>query len=197
MMFKKISIVILYLLLLPLLFGDNFSRGSNTIGGNLGYYKDFNANISIFHISPKIGYFFTENFMFELGFSYININNNNYNANTYDGYYIDGEQNTISYGAKLFVKKIYFGFEFVQGVIYNMRSSLGNEFDYGIKKFDTNAERGLFKIGFLTPLENNLYLDTAYHYMFILDKNIRETADELSEIGYLTVGIAYFWSPKK
>ena len=132
-------VLILYILFSPVVFGNDFTQGSNTIGGELGYYKDYNADVTIFHFSPKIGYFFTDNFMFELGISYININNNNYNENTYDGYYVDGEQNMISYGAKLFIKKIYFGYEFVQGVVYSMRTSLGNQFDYGIRKFDANA----------------------------------------------------------
>ena len=139
--------------------------------------------------------------MFELGMSHINIDNNNYDPITYEGYYVDGEQHTTSLGARVFIDKFYFGFEFVKGLTTYIGTGLGNNFANDVSTFEGNEERGLVKIGLLTPLATQLYLDTALHYMFILDKKVREEAAsqhmELTQIAYITLGLSYFWESKK
>ena len=62
-----------------------------------------------------------------------------------------------------------------------------------IEQLNGDSDRGLAKIGLLTPISSELYLDTSFNYMFILDKDIREQDIELAEVGYISVGLSYFW----
>tara|TARA_B100000676_G_C17738751_1_gene660293 strand:- start:329 stop:784 length:456 start_codon:yes stop_codon:yes gene_type:complete len=149
------------------------------------------------HISPSFGYFINKNILIEIGFTRININNNNYLPNSYTGLFIHGDQSTHSFGARLFFEKLYLGYEFVQGLELSMSTGLEASFMNGYTKFDGNAERGLIKVGYLSPFTENLYLDVAYHYLFILDEDIREQAIEMAEVGSLSLGISYFWLPNK
>ena len=135
--------------------------------------------------------------MIELGYSRINVNNIDSDSNSYNGIFIHGDQTMHSYGIRLLIDKIYLGFELVQGLELHMSTAIGNNFSNGLTKFDGNAERGLFKVGYLSPISKNIYLDTAYHYLFILEEELREQSIELAEVGYLTLGISFFWDSNK
>ena len=174
-----------------------FPAGTRTLGGSFGYFKDFNADVSIFQASPRFGYFIIDNLILECGFSYININNDDDNS-LYEGHYLNGYQNARAFGLKVFlegetVSKFYLGFEFLQGFISSIESSMGNGFINNIEQFNGDSDRGLVKIGLLTPISSELYLDSSFNYMFILDKDIREQDIELAEVGYISVGLSYFW----
>ena len=197
-MYKQFT---LYLtIMISFLLSSPFVAGDKTFGGSLGYYKDLDADISILNISPRWGYFLKDNFMIELGASHISIDNDSYDPVTYNGHYKDGTHHTTSIGARLFIEKFYFGFEFVKGLSKNLSTGLGNDFTIDLSKFDGNKEKGLAKIGLLTPINHQLFLDTALHYMFILDKDAREQASsdhlELTQVIYVTLGFSYFWQSK-
>ena len=174
-----------------------FSSGYKNFGGNFGFYQDLNADVTVLNISPRFGYFINSYFMIEIGASYINIDINDFNANTYDGSYSHGSQTATSLGARLFLDKLYIGFEFVKGFSATKQTSLGNDFTFSALKFDGIDDRGLLKVGLLTPIKDSFYLDSAFHYMFILDKSARESAasnhDEFTRMAYITLGITYFW----
>ena len=191
--------LIIFLILFSLSFSNTFLSGFKTFGGSLGFYQDLNADVTVLNISPRFGYFVTSFLMFEVGLSHVKIDIDNYNPNTYDGAYSNGEQQTTSLGARLFLDKFYTGFEFVKGFTASKSTSLGNDFTYDALNFNGASERGLLKLGILTPLGENIFLDSAFHYMFILDKNERELAasnhDEFTRLAYFTLGISYFWSP--
>ena len=197
-----------YLYIIFILFSFSYTSGSSTFstgykhfGGNFGFYQDLNADVTVLNISPRFGYFINSYFMIEIGASYINIDIDDYNTNTYDGGYSHGSQNTTSLGARLFLDKLYLGFEFVKGFSATKKTSLGNDFTFSALKFDGVDERGLLKVGLLTPIKNSFYLDSAFHYMFILDKSARESAasnhDEFTRMAYITLGITYFWDIDK
>ena len=182
-------------------YGSSFSSGFKTFGGNFGFYQDLNADVTVFNISPRFGYFLNSYLMFEGGISYVKIDIDNYNPNTYDGGYSNGNQKTTSLGARLFLDKLYIGFEFVKGFSATKKTPLGNDFIFSSLKFDGIDERGLLKVGLLTPIKDSFYLDSAFHYMFILDKRARESAasnhDEFTRMAYITLGITYFWGINK
>jgi hypothetical protein len=182
-------------------YGASFSSGFKTFGGSFGFYQDLNADVTVLNISPRFGYFLNSYLMLEGGISYVKIDIDDYNSNTYDGGYSQGNQNTTSLGARLFLEKFYVGFEFVKGFTATRQTGLGNDFIFNALNFDGVSERGLLKIGLLTPIKNNFYLDSAFHYMFILDKNERELAasnhDEFTRLAYITLGITYFWDISK
>lgn len=189
------------IILLSSLMASSFSTGSRTFGGSLSFYKDLNADVSVLNISPRFGYFVNSNLMFEIGINHVEIDVKEYNADTYEGRYNNGEQYTTSLGARLFMKNFYAGFEFVKGFSASMSTGLGNQVTIGSLDFEGSDERGLFKLGLLTPLSKQIYLDSALHYMFILDKDKRKLAeeenDEFTRLAYLTLGISYIWEPKK
>ena len=191
------QIIFYFIIISSFLFSTPFSTGDKTFGGSLGYYKDLDADVSILNISPRWGYFLQDNFMLELGMSHISIDNDNYDPITYNGFYNDGTHHTTSIGARFFIDKFYFGFEFVKGLSKNLGTGLGNDFTIDLSKFDGNKEKGLVKLGILTPINHQLFLDTALHYMFILDKDAREQASsehlELTQVIYVTLGFSYFW----
>ena len=191
------KIYIYIILAISIVHTSFLNKGVLTVGGSIGYFKDFNASASVLHVSPSFGYLLNDFIMLELGYSHVNINNDKYNPYSYQGLYIHGDQTTHSYGMRFFVNKLYIGFEYVQGLEISMATTINNDFIYGLDKFNGNEERGLVKVGFLHPIAQNLYLDTSYHYLFILDEDIREQDIELAEVGYLTLGVSYFWNPKK
>jgi len=182
------------------LMAASFSLGSRTFGGSFSFYKDLNADVTVLNISPRFGYFVNSNLMFEVGINHVKIDIKDYNSE-YEGYYNDGEQYTTSFGARLFMKNFYTGFEFVKGFSASMSTGLGGDFTVSTLDFKGSDERGLFKFGLLTPIGKQIYLDSALHYMFILDKDKRELAelenDEFSRLAYITLGISYIWEPKK
>ena len=139
--------------------------------------------------------------MFEVGVNHVKIDVKDYNPNIYDGNYNDGEQYTTLLGARVFTKNFYVGFEFVKGFTASMSTERGNDFTYNTLKFDGSEERGLFKLGLLTPIGKQIYLDSSQHYMFILDEDMRELAasqhDEFTRLAYITLGVSYIWEPKK
>ena len=178
-----------------------FSSGNKNFGGSFGFYQDLNADVTILNISPRFGYFLNSFLMLEVGMSYINIDIDDYNLNTYDGGYSHGSQNTTSLGARLFLDKLYLGFEFVKGFSATKKTPLGNDFTFSSLKFDGIDERGLLKVGILTPIKDSFYLDSSFYYMFILDKEARELAasnhDEFTRMAYIALGITYFWDINK
>ena len=185
------------ILIISFAYCAEFPAGTRTLGGSFGYFKDFNADVSILQASPRLGYFIIDNLILECGFSYININNKDDNS-LYEGYYLNGHQNTRAIGFKIYleretISKLYLGFEFLQGFISSINSTTGNGFIHNIEQFNGDSDRGLAKIGLLTPISNEIYLDTSLNYMFILDKDIREQDIELAEVGYITIGLSYFW----
>ena len=179
-----------------LVFSQDFSAGMRTMGGSFSYFRDLDADVTMISVSPRVGYFITDNFMLELGFSHVSIDNSGDSE-----YYVDDEVHTRAFGGRLFANKFYVGFEFVQGFVSTIGTTLGNEVVDGLNKFDGNLERGLGKLGILSPLGDRLFLDSAIHYMFILDEDIREQAssnhDPMTQVAYITIGITYFWEPKK
>ena len=192
---KKYYLVYTFLLI-SFILGQDFSTGMRTMGGSFSYFRDLDADVTMMNVSPRIGYFITDNFMIELGFSHVSIDNSGDSD-----YYIDDEQHTRAFGGRLFANKFYVGFEFVQGFVSTIGTPLGNEAVDGLIKFDSNLERGLGKVGLLTPLGDRLFLDSALHYMFILDEDMREQAssnhDPMTQVAYITIGVTYFWEPKK
>ena len=192
---KKYYLVLTFLLS-SFILGQDFSAGMRTMGGSFSYFRDLDADVTMMNVSPRIGYFITDNFMIELGFSHVSIDNSGDSD-----YYIDDEQHTRAFGGRLFANKFYVGFEFVQGFVSTIGTPLGNEAVDGLIKFDSNLERGLGKVGLLTPLGDRLFLDSALHYMFILDEDMREQAssnhDPMTQVAYITIGVTYFWEPKK
>ena len=188
---------IIFSILFSLSFSNPFQPGTKTFGGTFGFYQDLNADITVLNISPRFGVFINSFLLLEGGISHVKIDIDNYNPNTYDGAYSKGEQQTVSIGGKLFLKNFYTGFEFVKGFTASKSTGLGNDFIYEALNFNGASERGLFKLGLLTPLGETLYLDSSFHYMFILDKNEREIAasnhDEFTRLAYITLGVSYFW----
>tara|TARA_Y100001960_G_C14416227_1_gene700615 strand:+ start:81 stop:677 length:597 start_codon:yes stop_codon:yes gene_type:complete len=197
---KKRSLFLITLMLSGIM-ATSFSSGYKTFGGSFGFYKDLNADVTVLNLSPRFGYFMNSNLMFEIGINHVKIDVKDFNPNIYDGSYSDGEQYTTSLGARLFMKNFYIGFEFVKGFTASMSTGLGNDFTYSTLKFDGSEERGLFKLGLLTPIGKQIYLDSSLHYMFILDKDMRELAasehDEFTRLAYITLGVSYIWKPKK
>jgi len=177
-------------------FSSTFTKGSKNFGGSFSFYQDLNADVTVLSISPRFGYFVNSYLMFEVGMNHIKIDIDDYNSNTYDGDYTHGKQHTTSLGFRLFLDNLYAGFEFVKGFTASKSTGLGNDFTYSTLNFDGVSERGLFKLGLLTPISDNFFLDSSFHYMFILDKNQRELAasnhDEFTQLAYITLGITYF-----
>ena len=192
---------IIFSILFCLSFSNTFSSGDKTFGGSFGFYQDLNADITVLNIAPRFGYFINSYLMIEAGLSHIKIDIEDYNPNTYDGSYSNGKQQMTSLGARLFLNNFYTGFEFVKGFTASRSSSLGNDFIYDALKFDGASERGLLKLGILTPLRENFFLNSSFNYMFILDKQERELAasnhDEFTRLAYISLGITYFWKNKK
>ena len=184
------------ILLNTLLYSVEFSAGTKTLGGSFSYFRDLDADVTMINVSPRIGYFITDNFMLELGFSHIKVDNSGESD-----YYTGDEVHTRAFGGRIFANKFYLGFEFVQGFVTKLGTTLGNEFVDYVYRLDGNLERGLGKIGLLSPLGDKLFLDSAIHYMFILDEDMRKLAssnhDPMSQVAYFTIGITYFWEPKK
>ena len=95
---------IIFSILFSLSFSNPFQPGTKTFGGTFGFYQDLNADITVLNISPRFGVFINSFLLLEGGISHVNIDIDNYNPNTYDGEYSNGEQQTVSIGGKLFLK---------------------------------------------------------------------------------------------
>ena len=195
---KRISFLII--IMFSGLMATSFSSGSRTFGGSFSFYKDLNADVTVLNISPRFGYFVNSNLMFEVGINHVKIDVKDYTPE-YEGRYNNGEQYTTSLGARLFIKNFYTGFEFVKGFSASLNTGLGNDVTVSTLEFDASDERGLFKLGLLTPIGEQIYLNSALNYMFILDKDKRKLAeeenDEFTRLAYITLGISYIWEPKK
>ena len=94
--------LIFIIIMSTLSFSQNFTAGTRTLGGSFSYLRDLDADVSMFNFSPRIGYFITDNFMLELGFSHVSVNNSSGSE-----YYVDDEQHTRAFGGRLFINKLY------------------------------------------------------------------------------------------
>lgn len=181
-MMKKILPLIL---MFALSFG-RFDSGLNMFGGSFGFSKNLEDESSQVYLSPKFGTFVSNNFLLEGGITYYK-----YEA-CYDyGVQICNKESetVMSFGARYFAGSIYFGAEYVGGLNYIISTPAGTNTIAGVNDLsDDDNEMIILKIGSMSPIAQNIYLDTGLWIQKYVDDDIDNDG-----IMNITSGISYFW----
>tara|TARA_B110000438_G_scaffold177004_1_gene169164 strand:+ start:347 stop:901 length:555 start_codon:yes stop_codon:yes gene_type:complete len=168
-----------------------FESGMKMFGGSAGFSKDLEEDDTEFYIAPKFGAFISDNLLVEGGLTYYKWEEceDYYNGNTLVEECSDENETVISFGARYFLDKIYFGAEYVPGLTYHMGTPAGTSTVAGVVDLgEGDAEMIIWKVGMMSSIAQNIYLDVGMWLMKYLD-------DDIDHDGMLnvTAGISYFW----
>ena len=155
--------------------GICFPVGTKTIGGSTGITVDFNDDDQTFYFNPRGGIFVYNNILVEGGLYYNHYKDgdvSNFNGYVYDYSYT---QYSFTFGARYFLNNTYAGLMY-QGNPHHSEYNIDDQ------------ERMHLKIGMLTPIATNIYLDYNIDYYWYL-KN-----DDDDGIMRIECGVSYFWN---
>ena len=151
--------------------GFSFQTGTKTIGGSTSILFDFNDDSKTYSFNPSGGVFISNNVLIEGGFYY-----HNHKHGDSDPYDYSYNYYTFTAGARYFLNNTYAGFAYQS----NPKHS---EYDY-----EYNREKMHIKIGMLSPIATNIYLNYNFDYNWYLND------DEDDGIMTINCGISYFWN---
>ena len=171
-----------------------FQEGMEKVGGSAGFTMNLEDDSQYLHLAPTYGKFISDKMLVEAGFTYLKIKE----CDTYnDWYYGETEQCNsesdvvLSFGAKYFYNDdIYFGAEYVPGIQLAISSPSGSfsSIQAVADLSEDDAEMMLWKLGRMSSIAENIYLDIALVYQTYMDSDI----DHDGMINIFT-GISYFW----
>ena len=155
--------------------GFCFPVGTKTIGGSTGVAVDFNDDDQTFYFNPKGGVFVSNNILVEGGLyyrRYMDGDASHFSSNNYNYSYT---QYSFTLGARYFLNTTY------AGLMYQT-NPYHSEYDIN------DAEIMHLKIGMLSPIATNIYLDYNIDYYWYLKND--------DDDGRMTIecGISYFWN---
>ena len=167
----------------------SFESGLKMFGGSAGFTKDLEEDETTLYFAPKFGAFISDNLLLEGGLTYLKWEEEAYNSMT--GQYETNDENetVVSFGARYFLDKIYFGAEYVPGLIGQMGTPAGTSTVVGVQDLsDGDYEMIIWKLGTMSSIAENIYLDVGLWLMKYID-------DDIDHDGMLnvTAGISYFW----
>jgi len=167
----------------------SFESGLKMFGGSAGFTKDLEADETTIYLAPKFGYFISDNLLLEGGLTYLKWEEEDYNPNTGQMETNDENETVISFGARYFLDKIYFGAEYVPGVTLHIGTPAGTNTLAGVSDLSNDdAEMIIWKLGTMSSIAENIYLDVGVWLQKYVD-------DDINHDGMLniTAGISYFW----
>ena len=167
----------------------SFESGLKMFGGSAGFTKDLEDDETTLYLAPKFGAFITDNLLLEGGLTYLKWEEEDYNNMT--GQYETNDENetVVSFGARYFLDKIYFGAEYVPGLTYHMSTPAGTSTIGDVADLsEGDSEMIIWKLGTMSSIAENIYLDVGVWLMKYAD-------DDIDHDGMLnvTAGISYFW----
>tara|TARA_B100002052_G_scaffold246712_1_gene232890 strand:- start:1491 stop:2051 length:561 start_codon:yes stop_codon:yes gene_type:complete len=183
---KKTSILFLFL---SIIFA-NFESGLKMFGGTAQYYQDLENDEVELYIAPKFGVFLSDNFLIEGGLSYRKWEYFDYDLNKTR----DDNEMVVGLGIKIFLNKLYLGLEHVSGVTYMLTTPVGTAaatplgHSYVFDLAEADAEMLIWKIGIMSPVAENIFVDMGLHFQEFID-------DDFDHDGFanFSIGLSYFW----
>ena len=169
----------------------NFESGLKMFGGSAGFTKDLEEDETTLYLAPKFGAFISDNLLIEGGLTYYKYEDCEeiYNGWEWVEQCNDENETVISFGARYFLDKIYFGAEYVPGLTLHIGSPAGTGVIAGVQDLsDGDAEMVIWKIGAMSSIAENIYLDVGVWLQKYVDNDIDH--DGMLNV---TAGVSYFW----
>ena len=164
---------------------SGFESGLKMFGGSAGFSKDLDDDSSILFFAPKMGGFISDNVLLEGGLTYLREKDCDYDF--WNEYCVTDDEIVMSIGAKFFLEKLYWGIEYAPGIEGVNRTPAGTGSLMGVIDLtESNSEMLIWKLGTMSSIAKNIYLDVALNYQTYMDSD----SDGAVNIG---VGLSYFW----
>ena len=164
---------------------SNFEAGLKMFGGSAGFTLNLETDSNELYLAPKLGGFISDNFLLEGGLTYFSIELCDYNGQNCS----DANDIVMSVGMKAFIDNLYVGLEYVPGIESVTRTPAGTGGIMGVQDLtDYDQEMLIWKLGTMSSIATNIYLDVALNYQTYLDSDYDH--DGLVNVG---VGLVYFW----
>ena len=164
---------------------SGFESGLKMFGGSAGFSKDLDDDSSILFFAPKMGGFISDNVLLEGGLTYLREKDCDYDF--WNEYCVTDDEIVMSIGAKFFLEKLYWGIEYAPGIEGVTRTPAGTGSLVGVADLtESNSEMLIWKLGTMSSIAKNIYLDVALNYQTYMDSD----SDGAVNIG---VGLSYFW----
>ena len=165
---------------------SGFESGLKMFGGSAGFSKDLDDDSSILFFAPKMGGFISDNILLEGGLTYLREKDCD-NYDFWNEYCVTDDEIVMSIGAKFFLEKLYWGIEYAPGIEGVTRTPAGTGSLVGVADLtESNSEMLIWKLGTMSSIAENIYLDVALNYQTYMDSD----SDGAVNIG---VGLSYFW----
>tara|TARA_Y100000996_G_C22459915_1_gene617575 strand:+ start:138 stop:686 length:549 start_codon:yes stop_codon:yes gene_type:complete len=163
---------------------SGFESGLKMFGGSAGLSKNLEDESSQLILAPKMGGFVSDNILMEGGLTYLRDKVCDWTG------CITQDEIILGIGIKFFLEKLYLGVEYAPGVESFMTTPSGTSFVGMLNSVydlsDTEEEILIWKVGTLTPIAENIYLDIALNYQTIMNS-------EHDGIVNYSLGLSYFW----
>jgi len=174
----------------------SLGKGVKSVGGSFSYTEEHDAPDETekrLSISPYFGYFVTNHFLLEFGLTIFKekefdryCDSSNHIVNCYEQEK-EEESESLNIGFRyIFNNNIYLGGEFIKGINNQISSNLGalvSTHHFELEDEDFRC----FKVGLLTPVASNVYINTSMNKIFSSDS---KNDDEYFSI---SAGLQYFW----
>ena len=167
----------------------SFESGLKMFGGSAGFSKELETDETSLYLAPKFGAFISDNLLLEGGLTYLKWEEENFNYTTGQTDTNSENETVVSFGARYFLDKIYFGAEYVPGITAHVGSPAGTGTIAMVQDLsDSDAEMIIWKIGVMSSIAENIYLDVGVWLQKYADSDIDH--DGMLNV---TAGVSYFW----